>query len=359
MMLIIIQDLYEFFSFEINHRTRKIHLFNQDFIHRHLHQSIIIRKIEPFSLVQAGRMQKGIVFDIMRFSTRDGPGIRTTVFFKGCPLKCLWCHNPESQSPHKELLLRPNLCIGCLTCVSACPEGAVSFIDGNIHTDRLKCRICGAHFACVDACTAEAREVVGREMTAAEVMAEIRKDRAFYDESGGGVTFSGGEPLMQPDFLLDLLKACKAEGISTIVDTSGYATWSVLEQIHPSVDLFLYDLKAVDDAVHERCTGVSNALILANLRRLSELGHPIVIRMPLIPGINDREEDIRLASELIASLPHLDGIELMGYHLIGVEKYRRLGRAYSLNDLTPPTTEHIQNIAEILKSPSIPISVGD
>jgi pyruvate formate lyase activating enzyme len=196
-------------------------------------------------------------------------------------------------------------------------------------------------------------------MSAADVMVEIRKDRAFFDESGGGVTFSGGEPLMQPDFLLEILKECRGEGISTAVDTSGYADWSILEAILPYVDLFLYDLKAIDQDIHLRCTGVSNHTILDNLFRLSEQSGKIFIRMPIIPGWNDSDEDIRKARTLIATLPHLEGIELMGYHKIGVEKYRRLGRSYSLETLEPPTAENLQNIAKELCCPSVPISAGE
>ncbi len=300
-------------------------------------------------------METGIVFDIMHFSTRDGPGIRTTVFLKGCPLHCAWCHNPESQSIKPELMLRPNLCIACETCLSACPQGAIALVDGEYVTDRSACTLCGN---CVDACTAEARQIVGREMTEGQVMAEVLKDLAFYDESGGGVTFSGGEALLQHHFLLALLKACRNAGIHTAVDTSGFATWAVIDQIRPYVDLFLYDLKALDDRIHRQYTGVSNALILSNLQRLSSLGHAILLRMPLIPGINDSPEAIRAAGELAASLPNLAGLEILPYHLAGVEKYRRLDIQYELPGLVPPAGDQVEAAAQVLREYKLSVHVG-
>jgi pyruvate formate lyase activating enzyme len=300
-------------------------------------------------------MLTGIVFDIMHFSTRDGPGIRTTVFLKGCPLHCAWCHNPESQSIKPELMLRPNLCISCETCVSVCPEGAISIAGDTYVTDRLKCTLCGT---CVDACTSEARQIVGREMTVEQVMAEIMKDIAFFDESGGGVTFSGGEPLLQRDFLLALLKACREKGIHTAIDTSGFATWTVIDSVRDNIDLFLYDLKVLDDKIHRETTGVSNELILSNLRRLSELGHAIILRMPLIPGVNDSEQAIQAAGQLAAELPHLLSLEILPYHQAGVEKYRRLDREYNLQELVPPAGERVEALAQVLREYHLKVNVG-
>jgi pyruvate formate lyase activating enzyme len=291
-------------------------------------------------------MLTGIVFDLMRFSTRDGPGIRTTVFLKGCPLSCLWCHNPESQRLHPELMFRPNLCISCLACIDACEQGGITLEDGVITTDLESCILCEA---CVAACYSDAREIVGQKMSVVEVMAEIRKDLVFYDESGGGVTFSGGEPLLQTDFLLALLQACKAEGIHTAVDTSGYAAWEEFEAISPYVDLFLYDLKTIDDAVHIQATGVSNALILSNLSKLSQRGSNLRVRVPVIPGINDSPEAIQSLGEFLAALPHPPVVELLPYHLSGVEKYHRLGRSYQLEDIQPPTAETMHGISTILR----------
>ena len=300
-------------------------------------------------------MTKGIVFDIMHFSTRDGPGIRTTVFLKGCPLHCQWCHNPESQSTGFELLLRPNLCIACGTCLSVCPEGAIAIVDGVITTDRAKCTLCGD---CVETCTAEARAIVGRQMTAGEVMAEILKDGPFYDESGGGVTFSGGEALLQPDFLLELLQSCKEKGLHTALDTSGLASWKVIERLRPYVDLFLYDLKALDDQVHREFTGVSNRLIFSNLRRLTELGQSIILRLPLIPGVNDSQDAIAAVGSFAASLPNLIHLEILPYHQAGVEKYRRLAKDYALAGTVPPSREKLDAIAEVLRGYRLNIQVG-
>jgi len=287
----------------------------------------------------------GLIFDIMRFSTRDGPGIRTTVFLKGCPLACWWCHNPESQRSAKELIVRPNLCIECLACLDACPEGAISLSEPGMSTDAQKCTLCAT---CLEACVSDARQIVGRELSVEQVMAEIGKDIPFYDESGGGVTFSGGEPLLQAEFLAELLRACKAEDLHTVVDTSGFVPWSVFEALRQDVDLFLYDLKALDDEAHRRYTGVSNQRILENLRQLCALGQAVRVRVPLIPGLNDSLADLRRLADFIADLPARPQVELLPYHPSGVEKYRRLGRPYLLEDLQPPTDAYLPEISRQL-----------
>jgi pyruvate formate lyase activating enzyme len=288
----------------------------------------------------------GTVFDIRKFSIHDGPGIRTTVFLKGCPLRCAWCHNPESQSAEPELVVRPGRCLRCGACVEACPEDAIQMgADGPI-TDRTRCEQCGV---CVDACFSGARELAGRELAVAQVMAEIERDRPFYDESGGGATFSGGEPLLQPGFLLELLKACRTQEIHTTLDTCGHAPWSVLDRVRPYVDLFLYDVKTMDDSQHRALTSVSNRLILENLRRLSELGHSIILRVPVIPGINDGADNIRSIGAFAAHLPSLDRVELLPYHRIGVEKYGRIARPYSLPEADPPSQERMARVSQILQ----------
>jgi pyruvate formate lyase activating enzyme len=301
-------------------------------------------------------LSRGTVFDIRKFSIHDGPGIRTTVFLKGCPLQCAWCHNPESQSAEPELILRLNRCLRCGACVDACPEDAIRMGAEGPCTDRTRCEQCGL---CVDACFSGARELAGREMTAAQVMAEIERDRPFYDESGGGATFSGGEPLLQPEFLLELLQACRADGIHTTLDTCGYAPWAVLDRILPYVDLFLYDLKTLDVGKHRALTGVSNGRIVRNLRALDEQGAEIVVRVPVIPGVNDGDEEMRAIGALVASLPSVVRVELLPYHRIGVEKYGRMAREYSLPEVQPPSPEQIMALALILQQESgLPVEAG-
>ncbi|HEY76743.1 MAG TPA: glycyl-radical enzyme activating protein [Thermoflexia bacterium] len=300
-------------------------------------------------------MQKGTVFDIKRFSIHDGPGIRTTVFLKGCPLRCWWCHNPESQDPRPELILRAERCIGCGACVEACEAGAIYVEDGRIYTDRTRCTRCGA---CTEVCYAEAREMAGQEMSVEAVMAEIERDVTFYDTSGGGVTFSGGEPLTQPDFLLALLRACRERGIHTAVDTCGYGPWETMAAVAEETDLLLYDLKLMDEAKHRRYTGVSNRPILDNLRRLAERGTPIFLRVPIVPGINDSEEELRRLAAFAANLPNVNRVDLLPYHPTGKGKYERLGRDYPLPDLHSPSEERMQEIAHLLEDLGLDVGIG-
>jgi pyruvate formate lyase activating enzyme len=215
-----------------------------------------------------------------------------------------------------------------------------------VSTDREKCTLCGA---CVEVCYAEAREMAGREMTVAQVMAEIERDTPFYDESGGGATFSGGEPLSQPDFLLALLRACQEKEIHTAVDTCGFSDWETLDGIREHVDLFLYDLKLMDDARHRKFTGASNEVILDNLRALSQRGHDIVLRLPIVPGINDDDENVRQIGAFAAALPHLNRVDILPYHHAGVEKYNRLDKVYGLPETHPPSDGRMAEIAEILR----------
>ncbi|MCX5752422.1 MAG: glycyl-radical enzyme activating protein, partial [Candidatus Krumholzibacteria bacterium] len=273
-------------------------------------------------------MTKGCIFDVRRYAIHDGPGIRTTVFFKGCPLFCRWCHNPESQSPVSEIVFSGSRCIACGACVEACPEGALS-TDG---TGRPVagpgvCARCGA---CAAVCYAEARRMTGREATVEEVMAEVERDAAFYEQSGGGVTFSGGEPLMQVEFLEALLRASRKRNVCTALDTCGYAPWESIDRIRGMVDLFLYDVKIVDDARHRELTGVSNEPIIENLRALSRHGHNIRLRIPIIPGINDNEKAVWAVAALASSLPSLIGIDIIPINRLAAEKYARLGRLYQL-----------------------------
>jgi len=242
--------------------------------------------------------------------------------------------------------MRSSRCLRCGACVEACPEAAVRLeTDGPI-TDPARCERCGL---CVDACFSGARELAGRELTVAQVMAAIERDRPFYDESGGGATFSGGEPLLQPEFLLALLSSCQAQEIHTALDTCGYAPWVVLDRIRDYVDLFLFDVKTLDDNQHRALTGVANGVILENLWALSERGHAIVLRVPVIPGVNDGGDNIRRTGALAAGLPTPVKVELLPYHRIGVEKYSRVARQYPLPQVHPPSQERIAEVSRILK----------
>jgi pyruvate formate lyase activating enzyme len=297
----------------------------------------------------------GTVFDIKKFSIHDGPGIRTTVFFKGCPLRCWWCHNPESQALGPELMVRAGRCIQCEACLSACTHGAISRDSGVISTDAAKCVACGA---CAEVCYAEARQIVGQEMTVAQVVAEIERDVPFYDESGGGVTFSGGEPLAQPGFLLALLRACQEREIHTALDTCGFAPWETLDRVREHVDLFLYDLKLIDDDGHLKFTGVSNELILRNLQALSQRGHDVVVRVPVIPGANDNEDHVRQIGAFVASLPRLHRVDLLPYHHAGAGKYDRLHKSYRLPETYPPSDSRMAEILRVLEGFGLQVRTG-
>lgn len=297
----------------------------------------------------------GIIFDIKKFSIHDGPGIRTTVFFKGCPLSCWWCHNPESQSLGREMTFRETRCIRCGACAAVCAQGAISAGGGVPSTDRERCILCGD---CVTACYAEAREIAGREMTVAQVMAEVERDVVFYDESGGGVTMSGGEPLFQPDFLLAVLRACKEREIHTALDTCGFAAWETLDSVREYVDLFLYDLKLMDDARHRAFTGVSNAPILYNLQALAAQGHDVILRVPIVPGINDDEENLRQIGAFAMTLPGLSRVDVLPYHRAAADKYERLNRVYRLPETRPPSDESMAEVAEILRGFDLQVKSG-
>ena len=291
-------------------------------------------------------MESGIIFDIKKFSIHDGPGIRTTVFLKGCPLSCWWCHNPESHRISREKLYAVSRCVGCGECLSVCPGNAISQRETGFFTDPEKCMRCGS---CMNVCLADACEMAGRELTVNQVMAEIEKDTAFYDESFGGVTFSGGEPLMQSEFLCALLKACDELRIHTALDTSGFAVWEDLERIRHHVDVFLFDLKLMDDQKHRRVTGVSNRMILENLKALSTAGHRIRIRFPVIPGITDDEDNVSAVGVFAATLPSRPPIDLLPYHHSAAAKYDRLAKPYRLPDTRPPSADSMDRIAELLR----------
>lgn len=272
-----------------------------------------------------------IVFDIQRSSFQDGPGIRTTVFLKGCPLQCVWCHNPESQRFQPELMVKADLCTACGRCREACPTGAA---DGP-ETDRSRCADCGA---CAAVCPSRARILKGWRASVEEVMRVVRRDIPFYDASGDGLTVSGGEPLSQPGFLRALLESAKSEGIHTCVETCGHASWNVVAPILPFADLFLYDWKLTDPDKHLIWTGRDNRLVRENLERMLEAGARVLVRAPLIPGVNDEgahlDELIRLSH-----LPGVQGVEVLPWHRMGLAKRAALGLALQLEDLPDATEE--------------------
>jgi pyruvate formate lyase activating enzyme len=285
-------------------------------------------------------MTSGDIFDIKRFAIHDGPGIRTAVFLKGCPLACLWCHNPEGQRSEPQLMFRANRCKGFRDCIDACPQGAIRWEESSV-TLWERCDGCGK---CAQVCYSGAREMVGRTITVEELVAEVERDIPFYDQSGGGVTFTGGEPMYQLEFLHEALRACKEKGMHTVVDTSGYAAWEEFEQVRSWVDLFLYDLKIMDETRHIKYTGASNRIILDNLRGLIHAGAHVIVRIPVIPGINDDEENIDRTLAFLASLPSEVDIELLPYHTISVAKYQAMGMKYPLEGILPATEEEIARL---------------
>jgi len=291
---------------------------------------------------------QGFVSDFKRMSVHDGPGIRTTVFFKGCPLKCLWCHNPENLTMQPSISLTEKLCIGCGMCVPACSQG-VHALENGIHTlGRHKCTGCGR---CVDACLPGALTLYGRTMTAEEAARRLLEDRAFYLSSGGGVTFSGGEPMLQSDFLLEVMRILKAENIHIAVDTCGDVPWQCFETVLPYTDLFLYDIKHLDDAAHLRGTGRGNGQILANLRKLAQRQAAVEIRTPVIPGYNDAPEHLAAVARLLADMPNVTAWRLLPYHSMAKGKYQALGMPYPMPETAMPDNTRMralqQSLAEI------------
>ena len=313
----------------------------------------------------------GNIYDIQKFSVHDGPGIRTDVFTKGCPLRCLWCHSPESQGFGPDLAWMDIRCIGVEfggKCVESCEYGAIS-VGPAVATlgdsgktisppviDRDKCKVC---LKCAEACPSRALYNTLRRMSVEEVMVEIRKDKKYYDRSGGGVTISGGEPMSQFEFTLAVAKQCKAEGIHVALDTTGFAPWEHYKEILPYVDLFLYDLKHMDSKRSEKLVGVPNELILDNARRIAAAGGRIQFRFPIIPKLNDSEENVRATAEFCKEVENaIDVVQLLPYHKMGEMKYVRLGKKYRLVNVEPPTSEFMEAQLEIFKSYGLPAQIS-
>ncbi len=302
-------------------------------------------------------MPKGRIFDIQRFSIHDGPGIRTTVFFKGCPLRCLWCGNPESIGPDPVLSFSPEKCIGCGACLPVCPRSALSIAAGKAVLDRARCNACGR---CAALCDTRALEIVGRDASVDEIIEVVLRDRDYYQASGGGITLSGGEPLAQSEFAESLLYAARTEGLHCCVETSGQADWDALETLRPLVDLWLYDCKETDLALHGRFTSVGNERILANLQRLHDAGAAIVLRCPMIPGHNARQGHLDGIVALSKKLPKLARVELLPYYDLWRTKLRRFGLSSRLPEsVKPPATATVKSWNDYLRSRGVPVQPAD
>ncbi len=299
---------------------------------------------------------KNLVFDIKRYAIHDGPGIRMVIFLKGCNLNCAWCHNPEGISADQERMYAPARCIGCGTCVEACLNRALTLTPEGIVTDTALCRMCGT---CAAVCPTKAIEMSGNLMTVEQIMTEIEKERVFFEQSGGGVTFSGGEPLLHPEFLIQLLDECGRQGIHRVVDTAGLVNTDILLEVAKRTDLFLFDLKMMESGLHRQWTGVPNGKILENLRILAESGASINIRIPLIGGVNDDEENITETARFIASLQGKKiAVNLLPYHKIAMTKYQKLGRGEEFVSLEEPTQGRQQEAMDILREHGIEVNIG-
>jgi len=311
-------------------------------------------------------MESGFVFDIKRFALHDGPGLRTTVFLKGCPLSCLGCHNPEGQRVGPELLFRPDRCTHCGDCIPACPSQAISLTEAAISVDWGRCELTGA---CVEVCLPGALEILGRPRPVEEILDILEDDRIYFDESKGGVTFSGGDPFAQPDFLRALLKGCKERELPVVLDSCGHVAPETFRELAPQAKHVLFDLKLMDEERHEAFTGVHNRWILENLAWVAGGCGPgsgnaprgpcptLTVRIPLIPGVNDDEENLKATAAFLLGLPRVPQVDLLPYHRLGVEKYHRMGREYPLSDVAPPQTETVQTAARYLKKAGLDVTV--
>jgi len=300
-------------------------------------------------------METGLVFNLQKYSLQDGPGIRTTVFLKGCPLCCAWCHNPESISPRREIVVVSQHCNACGECRTACPFGEEIAGTGALPPRNEQCTLCAA---CVDACPTGARQMIGREMTVAEVVEAVVKDRIFYEDSGGGVTISGGEPLSQPRFLKALAESLRATGIHVALDTTGFGCTEHLLAAARFSDLVLYDLKAFDEARHKKLTGVSNRSILENLKALNDVHRNIWIRIPVVPGFNDDVEELEKIAAFVAGLRAVTLVNLLPFHRSGLHKYERLGWGHSLDGVETPSAELMERAAAVFRRRHLTTKIG-
>lgn len=298
---------------------------------------------------------RGRIFEIERFAINDGPGIRTIVFMKGCPLQCQWCANPESQKPYTQLMYWINRCIGCKRCISRCPNRALSWDGSKIVIDRSKCVKCGT---CAQACNSNALTTVGEEKTVEEVMKIVSRDERFYKKSGGGVTFSGGEMLAQAEFVTQLAKACKEKGYHTCVESCGFAPWDKIAMLMNYIDVFLYDFKCMDSARHKHFTGVPNEGILNNYKNLLKHGKTVVTRVPVIPGVNNNMENFQALADFLLEYNPGCRMDLLPYHSLGVSKYDRLSMDYKLRDLATPSEEEMEGYRRFFLDKGFYVTIG-
>lgn len=298
---------------------------------------------------------EGWVFDIQRFSLHDGPGIRTTIFIKGCPLQCIWCHNPEGISPRPQVRVNFNICTLCGRCADVCESGC-HIIDKNSHLLRLdRCMLCGR---CASVCLNKATEIVGRKMTAEDVMSIVRKDIPFYEQSGGGVTLSGGEPMAQPEFALAIMKMAHTENVHTAIETSLCVNWQVVEKFIETADLFLVDLKHIDETLHKELTGISNRQILSNVRRLAQTTKPMIIRICLVPGYNANSDFAEKLVEFITSLEQTPEVEILLYHRLGIPKWKAIGEQPPMpEDVPAADRDDASEWVQRLRDACVPVRV--
>ena len=289
---------------------------------------------------------KGLVTSIKRYTIHDGPGIRTLIFMKGCSLRCIWCSAPQTQNPYPEIVYYEEKCIGCGSCLKV-----------NKWVNRLKCTNCGK---CAEVCPAEALKLIGKFMTSEEVMVEIYKDKLFYQGSGGGITISGGEPLMQVKFVKKVLYKCNEWGIHTAIETSGFLDWQEFRDVLGCVDLLFYDIKHMSSEKHKELTGIPNHLILENIRKIDqECNLPVILRFPLIPGINDSEENLIDLAKFITSLKRIDTLEILPYHKLGEHEYKTLDKEYKLKNVEVPSDSYLQKVKKFVGLQGLRVNVLD